>query len=667
MAAQLKMSLSFYAAGNIYFANQCAVLRLSGRTDFTSAIPFDAALEIAQRELQNDQVLSYDSASLGSSEPSVFVGQVARLSLAVLQLAGFAGLKAQGWCQVPSDTSIAAFTCMDREIGQLAAELALSILTGRLESDRVRLTARFLEAGKPWARPLANVALACDIPISLVAGPSSPFLALGQGTKRRLFWKMKHFTPETSYLATRLSTSKHLTSRALREAGLPAPRNIIVDNSETAVRVAEKFGYPVVVKPAESDFGSGVSTENVSPEDVRSAFNNAAKYGRVLVEEQIVGDHHRLVIMHGRCLGVSRRLPARVVADGVSTISQLVEAVNQTRTEQLTSAGKKIKLDEVAHGVLKAQGMTPQSIPEAGVSVLLRWNSNQSSGGTAELVTDAAHPDVVKLALQAAALLGIDVAGVDYITPDITASPKTTKGAICEVNVTPGLVNDGNEDDLIGALLNPFFPAGDNGRIEVICCVKEQDFQPQFIEALASLLDTDATRSDQVYFWNESKKASLPQRTAAVLADPLASSALITCTSHEIKVAGLGVDQCSLALIEDCVPRDVANALLRIASRVVMPIALYHAVAQDPLLTEQKARIWLVGEAKETPKGDFAGWVRRIAPDKIEISQPCGTTLSFTQAPASGDAETLIAAGSVLGASTSTISKSLLLLDEKTA
>ena len=101
---------------------------------------------------------------------------------------------------------------------------------------------------------------------------------------------------------------------------------------------------------------------------------------------------------------------------------------------------------------------------------------------------------MVKLALQAAALLGIDVAEVDYITPDITASPKTTKGAICELNVTPGLVNDGNEDDLIGALLNPFFPAGDDGRIEVICCVKEQDFQPQFIEALASLLDADATR-----------------------------------------------------------------------------------------------------------------------------------------------------------------------------
>ena len=96
-----------------------------------------------------------------------------------------------------------------------------------------------------------------------------------------------------------------------------------------------------------------------------------------------------------------------------------------------------------------------------------------------------------------------------------------------------------------------------------------------------------------------------------------------------------------------------------------MPIAIYQEVAQGSFLTEQKARIWLVGEAKEAPKGDVAAWVRRIAPDEIEISQPCGTTLSFSQGPASGDAETLIAAGSALGASTSTISKSLLLLEEK--
>ena len=595
----------------------------------------------------------------------MFVGQVARLSLAVLQLAGFAGPKAQGWCQVPSDTSIAAFTCMDKTIGQLAAELALSILTGRREADRVQLTQRFLKAGKPWARPLAHVALACDIPISVVAGPSSPFLALGQGTKRKLFWKMKHFTPDTSYLATTLSTSKHLTSRTLREAGLPAPRNIVVDNPKTAVRVAERFGYPVVIKPAASDFGSGVSTGNESPEEVRSAFNNAAKYGRVLVEEQIVGDHHRLLIMHGRCVAVSRRLPPRVVGDGVSTISQLVETVNQTRTDHLSSAGAKIKLDEVAHSVFKAQGMTSQSIPEAGVSVLLRGNSNQSSGGTVELVTATTHPDVVRLALQAAALLGIDVAGVDYITQDITSSPKITNGAICEVNVTPGFVNQGKDDDLLRAFLDPFFPDGDDGRMEVICSVSNRDNPSAFVDALASLFDEKVARSDQLHFWNESSKMSLPRRTAAMLADPLASSALITCTSHEIRVAGLGLDRCSLVLIEDDVPKDVVNALLRIADSVIMPATLYKKLAAEPFAAKQKKKIWLVGAEEKTKPRGFAGWVRRLGQDKVEISPKTGKTWRVTDEAASEEVQILIAAGAALAASKSSISNSLRVLKER--
>ena len=79
------------------------------------------------------------------------------------------------------------------------------------------------------------------------------------------------------------------------------------------------------------------------------------------------------------------------------------------------------------------------------------------------------------------------------------------------------------------------------------------------------MFDEKVARSDQLHFWNESSEASL-RRTAAVLADPLASSALITCTAHEIRVAGLGLDRCSLVLIEDDVPRDVVNALLRIAN-----------------------------------------------------------------------------------------------------
>ena len=125
---------------------------------------------------------------------------------------------------------------------------------------------------------------------------------------------------------------------------------------------------------------------------------NAATHGPVIVEEQIAGDHYRLLVMHGRCLAVNRQLSARVVGDGVSPISQLVDDVNKTRTDYLSAegansyAGVKIKLDSFANDVLLDQGFTAQSIPEDGATVLLRRNSNLSSGGTFEMVTAITIP-----------------------------------------------------------------------------------------------------------------------------------------------------------------------------------------------------------------------------------------------------------------------------------
>ena len=215
---------------------------------------------------------------------------------------------------------------MDRTTGHLSTTLALNILAGGNEEELAKLAQKFLETSRPWTRPVTKAALARNIPVSEVAGSFNPFLALGQGAKRKLY--KASITPNTSHIATTLSTRKDLTSRFLREANLPAPRNLIARDAEGAVRVAEKFGYPVVVKPLAADFGRGVSTGNENPDQVRSAFVNAATHGPVIVEEQIAGDHYRLLVMHGRCLAVNRQLSARVV----TTASQPFLSWSKTST-----------------------------------------------------------------------------------------------------------------------------------------------------------------------------------------------------------------------------------------------------------------------------------------------------------------------------------------------
>jgi len=149
-----------------------------------------------------------------------------------------------------------------------------------------------------------------------------PFTALRQGRKRRLFWK--NFTPATNHVAPTLTTRKDLTARLLRDTGPAAPRNAIVPDVAAAGRVADPLGYPVVVKPVPADHGRGVSIGIGNAEQLRAAFARAAEHGPVLVEEQIPGDHHRLLVMHGRCITVSRRLPARIVGDGLATVAAML-------------------------------------------------------------------------------------------------------------------------------------------------------------------------------------------------------------------------------------------------------------------------------------------------------------------------------------------------------
>ena len=61
-----------------------------------------------------------------------------------------------------------------------------------------------------------------------------------------------------------------------------------------------------------------------------------------------------------------------------------------------------------------------------------------STGGTSIDRTDEIHPDNAEIARQAAMVVGLDVAGIDFIIPDIARSVRETGGGIVEVNAGPG-------------------------------------------------------------------------------------------------------------------------------------------------------------------------------------------------------------------------------------
>jgi len=434
--------------------------------------------------------------------------------------------------------------------------------------------------GIPWRRPLAQ----------------HSFYELGQGHKLRRLWR--HFTPATAHLATVVANHKHMASALLRANGLPVPKSLLVDDADAAVRAAHSLGLPVVVKPDATDFGTAVSVELRADEAIRRAFEAAHKYGKVLVEQMIVGSNHRLLVMHGRFVSAVRQTPAQVVGDGVHSIRALVEEVNRTRADTFGERWKKIALDEEADTVLRDQQLGLADVVASGRVVRLRYPSNLSVGGTMENVTALVHPDNQELAVRAAAVVGLDVAGIDFVTSDIGRSHSDIGGAICEINPTPGFTMAEASGRLAQLFIEGLYASGDDGRVPIVVLVDDTVERP-LLPAIESLLAQRWPRvgvatAEQVRIGTQALvvgQLAGAEGVTILLADPRVEAVLVALTTARIVEQGLAFDRCTMVLFANgrSEPMPVASTAKRqdreAAVRLLSGVADHLIVdAQDPAL-----------------------------------------------------------------------------------
>ena len=181
----------------------------------------------------------------------------------------------------------------------------------------------------------------------------------------------------------------------------------------------------------------------------------------------IEGFDHRMLVINGELTAVAKRVPGHVVGDGTQTIAQLVDEVNRDPRRGIghEKVLTRIELDYQAERLLAAADYTAETVLKKGEIFYLRSTGNLSTGGTAIDMTDLVHPDNRDMAERAAKAIGLDVAGVDFITPDITKSYKDIGGAICEINAAPGFrmhvaPTEGTPRDVAGPVIDTLFPPG---------------------------------------------------------------------------------------------------------------------------------------------------------------------------------------------------------------
>ena len=304
------------------------------------------------------------------------------------------------------------FQYLQRDVGlgsgRLARQLLLDLLPRDLKDqmedvdsdfnfeeerdDFIRFAQRF-EFG-PSTASLVKAARERDIPAMRLNQYS--LVQFGQGKYQKRI--QATVTNETRHISVEIASDKDDTNSLLNDLGLPVPIQKLVYNENAAVRMANRIGYPVVVKPLNANHGRGVSINLTENEQVQSAFKIARERGSskgVLVESFITGLDHRMLVVNGKLIAVAKRVPGHVTGDGKHSIQRLIDIVNSDPRRGIghEKVLTKIQVDHQAERLMKTKGYNLDTVLKKGEQLFLRSTANLSTGGTAIDMTDIVHPD----------------------------------------------------------------------------------------------------------------------------------------------------------------------------------------------------------------------------------------------------------------------------------
>ena len=490
-----------------------------------------------------------------------------------LELQTLAGMDTGfGRTRETGDTGIyhVVYSYIVSEVGKRAGELSVDLCEKLIRGNKYDLDAIVQELKElrerykmgPSTSSIVDEAVSRGIPFTRLNRES--LVQLGYGTNQKRI--RATMTGETSSLAVDFAGDKWETKELLEKHGIPVPKGMETQNFESAFEAAQRWGYPLVVKPTDGNHGRGI-TVGVDNDDLfKHAWEAAkaqSKNGYIIVEAMLTGFDFRLLVINGNLVAAAKRVPAHVTGDGKQTIQELIDEENENplRGYGHENILTEIDVDHQTKRLISDAGYTLKTKLPKDEILYLKTTANLSTGGTAIDVLDSVHPANVHIAERAIQIVGLDIGGVDIVAPDITTSISENGGGIVELNAAPGFrmhlqPTKGLGRNVAEPVIDMLFPPGSSCTIPIIAVTGTNgkttttrllNHIMKFVGHTVGMCTTEG-----VYIKNRlvyEGDMTGPNSHKMVLTDPTVDMAVLECARGGILRAGLGFKHCDVGVV----------------------------------------------------------------------------------------------------------------------
>ncbi|MEZ5428548.1 MAG: cyanophycin synthetase [Pyrinomonadaceae bacterium] len=499
------------------------------------------------------------------------------------------------------------FAYMEEEVGRFAARagvrLFLDLAEGReigeIEADLVKDVQEMREIREevrfgPSTGSIVEEAEKRDIPFIRLNEYS--LVQLGYGVNQQRIQATT--TDKTKMIAVDIACDKDATKELLGDMGVPVPKGYRIRDEEDLEDAIERVGFPAVIKPLDGNHGRGATIGIETIEEARTAFEKAKEHSRwVIVEKSLAGADFRALVVNDKLIAVAERTPAHVKGDGKSTIRQLIERTNADprRGYGHEKVLTQIEVDGQTERLLAAKNYTLETVPPKDEIIYLKTTANISTGGTAIDRTDEVHPENVFLFERIAQIIGLDIAGIDVVAPNVSEPLTENGGGIIEVNAAPGFrmhlaPSEGIGRNVAEHVVDMLFPPGTPARIPIFA-ITGTNGKTTTTRLIAHILrgtgkTVGFTTTDGTYIQNNkivSGDNTGPVSAQLVLKDPTVDVAVLETARGGIIRSGLGFDYCDIGIVTN--------------------VAADHLGLKDINTLEDLARVKSVVPRSVSPKG----------------------------------------------------------------